>query len=288
MRQDNDETGSGGVPPVRRRDGAGSPLLPDHARPQGADRLRASWGRATGCPPRLSLTRRFGVSRVVIRQALRILEEQGLIVRIKGKGTFVSERPSKRTPRRGSAAASRTSSISAPTRRSRSSSSAWSKPPPISPRSSATRRATTSSTCKRVRSRRAAARSPSWSITCRTRSAPRISLSDLTKEPLIVLIEKRAGVQIEWASQVFQAVAADEEMARAARGRHPDAAAQADPDRLLDRGQVVDLAHVFYRSDRYYHHGYLTRNRSADASFWNAWDSNGDALRPPLRAIRSS
>ena len=42
-------------------------------------------------PSEAELTRRFGVSRVVIRQALGILEEEGLVIRVKGKGTFVSD-----------------------------------------------------------------------------------------------------------------------------------------------------------------------------------------------------
>ena len=43
-------------------------------------------------PSEAELTQRFGVSRVVIRQALQILEDQGLIDRVRGKGTFVSEK----------------------------------------------------------------------------------------------------------------------------------------------------------------------------------------------------
>ena len=37
------------------------------------------------------MCRRYDVSRTVIRQALRDLEHEGLIVREKGRGTFVAE-----------------------------------------------------------------------------------------------------------------------------------------------------------------------------------------------------
>ena len=42
-------------------------------------------------PSELELTEIFKVSRVVVRQALQILEDEGLIVRLKGNGTFVAK-----------------------------------------------------------------------------------------------------------------------------------------------------------------------------------------------------
>jgi hypothetical protein len=34
--------------------------------------------------------------------------------------------------------------------------------------------------------------------------------------------------------------------------------------------RVVDLAEVVYRSDRYKHRGFLTRNRAGGGTFWSA------------------
>ena len=113
-----------------------------------------------------------------------------------------------------------------------------------------------------------------------------IPLSDLTKEPLIVLIEKRAGVRIEWASEVFQAVAADEEMARLLDVDILTPLLKLTLTAYSTDGSVADLAHVFYRSDRYFHHGFLTRNRK-DGPFWSAWDSNGSTPRTSPAATRA-
>jgi GntR family transcriptional regulator len=49
------------------------------------------WQPGDAMPSEPELARGFGVSRVVVRQALAILEDDRQIVRIKGRGTFVAE-----------------------------------------------------------------------------------------------------------------------------------------------------------------------------------------------------
>ncbi|HET8823442.1 MAG TPA: GntR family transcriptional regulator [Thermoleophilaceae bacterium] len=49
------------------------------------------WKPGDRLPSEPQLARRYGVSRVVVRQALAILEDDGQIVRVQGRGTFVAE-----------------------------------------------------------------------------------------------------------------------------------------------------------------------------------------------------
>lgn len=49
------------------------------------------WNPGDQLPSEPELARRYGVSRVVVRQALAILKDDGQIVRAQGRGTFVAE-----------------------------------------------------------------------------------------------------------------------------------------------------------------------------------------------------
>jgi len=51
------------------------------------------WRAGEKVPPEPELMRRFGVSRITVSQALRDLAVEGLLVRRRGKGTFVTSHP---------------------------------------------------------------------------------------------------------------------------------------------------------------------------------------------------
>jgi len=60
------------------------------------DRIRelaeGDWPPGTKLPSEFELARQFGVSRATLREALRVLEEEGFVVRRHGVGTFIRER----------------------------------------------------------------------------------------------------------------------------------------------------------------------------------------------------
>jgi GntR family transcriptional regulator len=229
-------------------------------------------------------TQRFGVSRVVIRQALSILEEQGLLVRIKGKGTFVSDSVAEDATPRVSGSLEDLIHIGSDTRIEVVEFRLVKATPDLAEVFSVGE----GDELFHVQRIRQVGSSP---LAVMVNHLPysigaKIPVSELTEEPLIVLIEKRAGVRIEWASEVFQAVAADEELAQLLEVDILTPLLKLTLTAYSTDGSVADLAHVFYRSDRYFHHGFLTRNRK-DGPFWSPWDSSGSAPRASQAATRA-
>jgi GntR family transcriptional regulator len=235
-------------------------------------------------PSESEYTRRFGVSRVVIRQALSILEDQELLIRVKGKGTFVSDSVAEDATPRVSGSLEDLIHISSDTRIEVVEFRLVKATPDLAEVFSIGE----GDELFHVQRIRQVGSSP---LAVMVNHLPyaigaMIPVSALTEEPLIVLIERRAGVRIEWASEVFQAVAADEEMAQLLDVDILTPLLKLTLTAYSTDGSVADLAHVFYRSDRYFHHGFLTRNRK-DGPFWSAWDSSGSAPRTSQAATRA-
>ena len=232
-------------------------------------------------PSEIALTERFHVSRVVIRQALRILEEEALIERVKGRGTFVA------TGIAEDAAPRITGSLEdlihvGPDTTTKVIGFGLVKATPDLAEVFGVDEGADLFYVQRVR---LVADRP---LAVLVNHLPydvgaQIPVGELTEKPLIVLIEKRAHVTIEWASQVFQAVAADDEMAQLLGVDMLTPLLKLTLTVYSVDGSVVNLAHVFYRSDRYNHHGYVTRNGTDSAQFWKAWDSAWDSASTVLQ-----
>ena len=109
----------------------------------------------------------------------------------------------------------------------------------------------------------------------------RIPVGELAERPLIDLIEERAGVVVEWASEVFQAVGADDEISQLLEVDMLTPLLKVTLTVYSAKGTVVNLADVFYRCDRYNHRGFVTRDHRSRAGFWRAWAGVGGGPEVP-------
>ena len=206
-------------------------------------------------PSETEFTHRYSVSRVVVRRALQILQEQGLVIRLKGKGTYVAKGNAREATLRVSGSLEDLIQIGAGT----TIKVVEFRMVKISQDVAEVFGDSEGDDIFHVKRVRFVGGSPlavmknyvPYSI------ASCISLNELTTTPLITLIEERGGCRIEWASQVFQAVAADDELADLLEVDTLTPLLKLTLTVYSTEGRVVDLAHVYYRSDRYYHHGFL-------------------------------
>lgn len=175
---------------------------------------------AQGVPAELSLAEQFGVGRVTVRRALEQLVEEGLIVRIAGRGTFP-------TPQAGATAAAPARGQVRPTRLAGlmenivSTSLAtsvkvldWRVMPAPAPVAEQLRIPAGSKVRKAVR-RRSSREGPLSYITAWVPDdlAQGITRRDLTASPLLQLLED-AGVELGRATQTISARQADAVVAR--------------------------------------------------------------------------
>lgn len=217
-------------------------------------------------PSESELTTSFRVSRVVVRQALQILEDEGLIYRVKGKGTFVSDDVDKDKAPRLSGYLEDLINIGLAME--------------VKVLEFGLRKATAElgpildleegSDVFFVKRLRLVDGKPFSVI---HNFVPydigkHIPLEALESQPLMQLIETRTGESIDWASEVFQAVSADSELAGLLEVDLVAPVLKMILTAYSPNGRVVNLAHVFYRSDRYNYRGHLKRRSAEGVVGW--------------------
>ncbi len=219
-------------------------------------------------PSEADLMEIFSVSRVVVRQALKILEDEGLIVRVRGKGTFVSKRTAAdEVPvlsgyiedflRVGGALKVKVLEFGLV------------KASPYLASVFKVAEASDLFHVKRLRS------VESWPFSVVENYLPyevgrMLPMALLEDEPLMTLVEKHVGISIEWASQVFQAVSADAQLASLLGVDVMAPVLKMTLTAFTEDSEAVNYANVYYRSDRYNHHGYLRRRRTSGHLTWTA------------------
>lgn len=225
-------------------------------------------------PTEAALMERFGVSRVVVRQALGILEDDGLIYRVRGKGTFVS------LDADSEAAPSHTGYLEDLIRQGLSVQVEVLEFGLV-PASSDVAVALGVAGGDRVvfvKRLRSVEDEPFAVVESYvpTDVGGKLRLEDLEREPLMRLLETKAGVEIASATEVFQAVAADDETARLLRVDPLAPLLKMTLTAFLNNGRAVNLEHVLFRSDRYHYRAHFRRRRGPGPSVgWVPVDKSG-------------
>ena len=198
-------------------------------------------------PSESALLREFGVSRVTIRRALAALEADGLIRRVKGKGTFVGSKPAKITPK----LTGFTEELLAWKHNTRA------KLLELVP-VKATRDVATSlgvaegDIVIRIKRIRYVDQTPLAYIVAHLakKIGPLVLGDDLERTPIVTLLSKY-GIPIVEARQTIEATLADGEMASLLDVKVGAPLLQIVRVYYTDKGDPVDYVRSFYRSDRY-------------------------------------
>lgn len=257
---------TGSLDPVKKGRKKGIPLYFQVKRSLSDQILSGRLPAGEQIPSESALTASFRVSRVVVRQALQLLEDEGLIYRVRGKGTFVTDDVDKDRIPRLSGYLEDLINIGLAME--------------VKVLEFGLRKATADlvpildvdegSDVFFVKRLRLVDGRPFSVI---HNFVPydigkQIPLEALESEPLMQLIETRTGESIDWASEVFQAVSADSELAGLLEVDIVAPILKMILTAYSPNGRVVNLAHVFYRSDRYNYRGHLKRRRTDEFIGW--------------------
>jgi GntR family transcriptional regulator len=251
---------------IRRARSKGIPLYYQVMRSLKEDILSGRLAHDKRLPSETELTKIFRVSRVVVRQALQILKDEGLIVRIKGKGTFVAMDavPDESPVLSGYIEDFLRVGLSTQVKVLHF---GMVKAGPDMASVFKVDEGADLFYVKRLRM-----------VEGRTFSVIEnylpydvgilIPLALIEGEPLMQVIETHAGIPIDWASQVFQAVSADADLAHLLDIDPMAPVLKMTLSVHTAENRVINHANVYYRSDRYNHHGFLRRRRTSDYLGW--------------------
>ncbi|MBI1964499.1 MAG: GntR family transcriptional regulator [Candidatus Rokubacteria bacterium] len=214
-------------------------------------------------PSEDDLCREFGASRITIRQAVGRLVEQGLIVRRRGSGSFVSavKEPRAATPSKFTGALE---DLFAEVKavRTKSAEIVEEVPPAEVRVLLGLGVQETVAVVRRVRTFRDRIFSLSTNYLPRSLGA-QLSESELYQYPLLQLLEEKLHVTFRYADQTVEARLADEDVARALDVNFGDPVLFVERLMFAEAARPVEVVRSYYRADVYRYQIRLVRSRKA-------------------------
>ncbi len=219
-------------------------------------------------PSEEALGQEYDVSRITVRQALASLERDGLIVRRRGKGTFVVEKAfSVETPKlTGSMEDLILMGIQTSTKILNTSI----VNPPETIRNRLELEA--SEQVYRIEKVRSVEKDPfSYVINyLPSRIGEKIRMESLKVKPLLMVLEEDLGIRANGADQTIEATVADALVAPLLDIRVGDPLLKVERTVYDIKGKPVEYVSVLYRADKYFFNVKLKRKRSKDSVGWRA------------------
>jgi GntR family transcriptional regulator len=221
-----------------------------------AELARGQWQPGDLIPTETDLMARFGVSRIIVRHALDLLVQDGLIYRQRGKGTFVAHPPIEQ-------ALTRIISFTDDMRRrgfQPGTSVLSAELIPATPALAEPLRVPVGEELAHIQRLRLADGEPlavedSYLI---HRHCPGILAHDYASKPLRETLEGVYGVRMARASQTIRAVAVPPALAGALNVKRGAPVLSIERASFSDEGLPLELLRIYYRGDRYALYGELT------------------------------
>jgi GntR family transcriptional regulator len=230
--------------------------------------LAGDFSPDTPLPSEEALGQEYNVSRITVRQSLASLEHDGLIVRKRGKGTFVAETgfPVDTPKLTGSMEDLILMGIQTSTKILNTS--------VVDPAEAIRNRLEleASEQVYRVEKVRSVEKEPfSYVINYLPfRIGEKINMESLRLKPLLMVLEEDLGIRANGADQTIEATVADALVAPLLGIRVGDPLLKVERTVYDVKGKPVEYVSVLYRADKYFFNVKLKRKRSKDSVGWKA------------------
>jgi GntR family transcriptional regulator len=223
---------------------------------------------ASPLPSEDALAEEYNVSRITIRQALSLLKEDGLVVRQRGKGTFVSEQVNSEAlePPKLSGSIEDLILMGIQTTTKTLNMSMVKPPDKILDRLKLAR----DSQLLRIEKIRLVEQGPlSYVINyLPPEIGKKIKSEDLQVKPLMMILEDKFGITAAEADQTLEATIADAHVAPLLEIRVGDPLLKVERTVFDGKGNPIEYVSVLYRADKYFFHVKLKRQRSETSIGW--------------------
>ena len=231
----------------------------------------------TPLPGEEALGREYDVSRITVRRAFSVLEGEGLILRQRGRGTFVHDRLARIEPTRFSGAMEDLIALGVSTSVRVRGFQCVSPPEYVIEKLDLEE----GDQVVRIDKTRFIEGAP-FSLVVNylpEETGQRLRPDDLSEKPLLVVLEEKLGIKADEALQSIEATIAGADVAALLEVRVGSPLLKVERTVFDTRGKPVEHVSVLYRADKYFYTVRLKRERTDEVV---GWSTKGIATGPGI------